>query len=44
MSILNPAFNIQEKVGFRLLPKDVGREIKLREIDPQTKASLKMRQ
>lgn len=31
--LLNPPFNIKDKEGFRLLPRDIGRNIVLRKIE-----------
>lgn len=34
MLLLNPPFNIQDKVGFRLLPKDKDRPVEMKKIEP----------
>ena len=43
MQLLQPPFNIKDDVGFRLLPKDVGRPIKLHKIPPKLIEELKRR-
>ncbi len=41
LQIINTPFNIREGEGFRLLPHDVGREIKLHHIEDKKKEELK---
>lgn len=43
MHLLNPPFNIQDKVGFRHLPKDAERKIEIRKIPQKLKNELDKR-
>lgn len=41
--IISQPFNIQEEDGFRLLPRDKNREIKVHKIDPRKLEELKQK-